>query len=74
MGQNSIHSMTTVLQLTEVARAICEHEQFFKHYVLTWIPPFASLSTPTLPTSASTNANTYMSFHIFILEVKLEVK
>lgn len=67
---NSIHSMTTLLQLTEAARATCEHEQLFRHYVLTWIPPFA----PTLPTSASTTVNTYMSFHIFLLEVKLEVK
>ena len=51
---NSIHSMTTLLQLTEEARATREHEQFFIHYVFTWIPPFASLSAPTLPTSAST--------------------
>jgi len=62
-GQNSIHSMTTLLHLTEEARA---REQFFRHDVLTWIPPFASLSAPTLPTSASTTASAYMSFHIFL--------
>jgi len=57
--------MTTLLHLTEEARATREREQFFRHDVLTWIPPFASLSVPTLLTLASTNANTYMSFHIF---------
>ena len=61
-GQNSIHSMTTLLHLTEEAR---EREQFFRHDVLVWIPPFASLSAPTLPPSASTNASTYMPFHSF---------
>ena len=61
-GQNSIHSMTTLLHFTEEAR---EREQFFRHDVLTWIPPFASLSAPTLPTSTSITASTYMSFHIF---------
>jgi len=63
--------MTTLLHFTKEAR---EREQFFRHDVLTWIPPLASLSAPTLPTSASTTVNTYMSFHIFLLEVKLEVK
>lgn len=66
MGQNSIRSMTTLLQLTEEARATHEREQFFRHNVLAWIPPFASLSAPTLPTSASINASPYMSFHIFL--------
>ena len=62
--------MTTLLQLTEEARATCEREKLFRHDVLAWIPPFASLSTPTLPTSASTNAITYMSFHIFLFRGK----
>ena len=56
--------MTTRLQLTKEARATRECEQFIKHDVLTWIPPFPSLSAPTLPTSASTTASPYMSFHI----------
>ena len=64
-GGNSIRSMTTLLQLIEEARATCEREQLFRHDVLAWIPPFASLSAPTLPTSASTTASIYMSFHIF---------
>jgi len=59
---NSIRSMTTLLHFTVEAR---EREQFFRHDVLPWIPPFASLLAPTLPTSASTTANIYMSFHIF---------
>jgi len=54
--------MATLFQLTEQAH---EREQLFKHDVLAWIPPFASLSTPTLHTLALTNASTYMSFHIF---------
>ena len=66
MGQNSIRSMTTLLQLTEEARATCKREQLFRHDVLAWIPPFASLLAPTLPTLSSTNASTYMSFHIFL--------
>ena len=60
-----MHSMTTLLQLTEEARATRECEQLFRHDVLAWIPPFASLSAPTLSTSASTTASPYMSFHIF---------
>ena len=66
MGGNSIRSMATLLQPIEEARATREYEQFFRHDVLAWIPPFASLSVPTLPTLASTNANPYISFHIFI--------
>ena len=65
MGGNSIHSKITLLQLTMKARATREHAQFFKHDVLAWLPPFASLSVPAQPTSASTNANPYMSFHSF---------
>jgi len=34
MGGNSIRSMTTLLQLTEEARATWEREQLFKHDVL----------------------------------------
>ena len=41
--------------------------------VLAWLPPFASLSVSAQPTSTSTKANPYMSFHIFS-EVTLEVK
>lgn len=73
MGGNSIRSKATLLHLTVEARAIREREQLFRHDVLAWIPPFASLSASTQPTSASTNASPYMSFHIFS-EVKLEVK
>jgi len=58
--------MNTLLQLTAKAHTTRERAQFFRHDVLTWIPPFASLSAPTLPTSASTNASPYMSFHIFL--------
>ena len=66
--------MTTLLQLTEEARETREHKQLFRHDVITWVPPFASLSISAQPTLASTNASPYMSFHIFFLEVKLEVK
>ena len=65
-GGNSIHSMTTLLQLIEEAWATHKHEQLFRHDVLAWIPPFASLSASTQPISASTNASPYMSFHIFL--------
>ena len=33
--------LTTLLHLTEEAR---EREQFFRHDVFAWLPPFASLS------------------------------
>ena len=59
---NSIHSMTTLLQLKDEARATREREQLFRHDVLAWIPPFASLSAPTLSTTTSTNASPHMSF------------
>ena len=59
-------SMTTLLQLIEETRATHEREQFFRHDVLAWIPPFASLSASTQPTSASTNASPYMTIHIFL--------
>ena len=70
IGGDSIHGGTTLLQLTAKAR---EHAQFFRHDVLAWLPPFASLSVSAQPTSASTKASPYMSFHIFS-EVTLEVK
>ena len=62
MGGNSIRSTTTLLQLTAKAR---ERAQFFKHNVFAWLPLFASLSVSAQPTSASTKASPYMSFHIF---------
>ena len=62
MEENSIRSMTTLLQLIAKAR---ECVQFFRHDVLAWLPPFASLSVSAQPTSASTKASPYMSFHIF---------
>ena len=37
-------------------------DYFFQH---AWVPPSASLSASTQPTSASRNVNPYMSFHIF---------
>ena len=52
---------------------IRERVQLFRHDVLALLPPFASLSVSAQPTSASTKASPYMSFHIF-LEVTLEVK
>jgi len=73
MGGNSNRSKATLLQLTEEARETLKCEQLFRHDVLAWIPPFASLSASTQPTSTSTNASPYMSFHVF-LEIKLEVK
>ena len=73
MGGNYIRSTTTLLQLTVKARATHERAQFFRHDVLAWLPPFASLSVFAQPTSASTKASPYMSFHIFS-EVTLEVK
>ena len=65
MGDNFIHSMTTLLELIVKAHATCKHAQFFRHDVLAWLPPFASLSISAQPTSTSTNASLYMSFHIF---------
>ena len=53
-GRNSICSMTTLLQLTEEARATREREQLLRHDVLAWIPPFASLLASTQPTLGST--------------------
>ena len=47
MGGNSIHNKATLLQLTEEARETREREQLYRHDVLAWIPPFASLSAST---------------------------
>ena len=65
MGGNSIRSTTTLLQLPAKARTTHERTQFFRHDVLAWLPPFASLSLSAQPTSASTKAIPYTSFHIF---------
>ena len=65
MGDNFIRSTTTLLELIVKAHATWKHAQFFKHDVLAWLPPFASLSVSAQPISASTNASSYMSFHIF---------
>ena len=62
MGENSIRSTTTLLQLIAKAR---ERTQFCGHGLLAWLPAFALLSITAHPTSASTKASPYMSFHFF---------
>ena len=54
MGGNSIHSMTTLLQLTTKAH---ERAQFFRHDVIAWLPPFCI--TFSIRSSVTFGGNTW---------------